>query len=344
MKMKAVAVLEKGVVRVVDDAPMPVIGEYDALVRILACGFCNGTDLRIIDEQVTAHQLLQPYPTLLGHEAIGVIEKVGPKVRNLAPGEKHVFVRGGKTEGSRYTSTHGQMAEYGVLTDYAAMESDGEALPASARVYQTRVPDDFDIADGGIFLPLCECLSAVKNFGIDAGTDVLMYGAGPMGLAMMRYMHILGAKSVTVIDSVPERLQKAREVGKADRVINFAQEDADAALGGQLFDRVVDAVGLSSVLVSGSYHLKPFGVACSLGVLKKEDSLVNLPEVKNNTLIHMLNFPYAELERLEENMGYIQKGQINPKDFYSHVMPMADVNEAIRLVREKKTLKVILTM
>jgi threonine dehydrogenase-like Zn-dependent dehydrogenase len=342
--MKAVVVMEKGVVRVADDVPMPVIGEYDALVRILACGFCNGTDMRIIDEQVTAHQLLQPYPTVLGHEAVGVVEEVGRKARHIRPGEKHAFIHGASTEGSRYSSTHGQMAEFGVLTDYRAMSEDGLALPPGARVYATRLPDGFDAADGGVFLPLCECLSAVCNFGIGKDTDVLMYGAGPMGLAMARYMSILGAKSVTVIDSVPERLKMAASVGRAGRTINFAEESVDEALGGQLFDRVVDAVGLSSVIVEGSFRLKPFGALCSLGVLRKDDSLVCLPEVKNNTLIHMLNFPYMEYERLEENLGYIRDGLVDPKDFYSHVMPVEDVGKAIELVRAKKTTKVILTM
>jgi threonine dehydrogenase-like Zn-dependent dehydrogenase len=281
---------------------------------------------------------------VLGHEAIGVVESVGPKARHLKPGEKHVFVHGAGTEGSRYSSTHGQMAEYGMLTDYRAMEEDGLPLPPGARVYATRVPDDFDVADGGVFLPLCECLSAVCNFGISGETDVLIYGAGPMGLAMMRYMGILGAKSVTAIDSVPERLAMAKEIGGAGRVLNFAEQSVDKALGGQLFDRVVDAVGLSSIIVEGSYRLKPFGVLCSLGVLRKDDSLVSLPEVKNNTLVHMLNFPYMEYERLEENLGYIRGGLVRPKDFYSHVMPMEDVGKAIELVRAKKTTKAILTM
>lgn len=64
--MRAVVVEEQGQVRVVDDVPMPVPGEYDALVKIVACGFCNGTDMRIIHGQMTRQQGLQPYPTVLG--------------------------------------------------------------------------------------------------------------------------------------------------------------------------------------------------------------------------------------------------------------------------------------
>ena len=340
--MKAVVVTQKGRLEILDDIPKPIIGDYDALVKIDVCGLCNGTDLRIIEEEVSEHQLLKPYPTVLGHEAAGRIVEVGAKVKNLTVGEKHVFVRGGQLDNSKYTSTHGQMAEFGMLTDYAAMKEDGIELPKGLAIVSTKLPDDFDIIDGGIMLPLCECLSAVKNFEINEDSDVLIYGAGPMGLAIMTYMKILGVKSVTAIDSVDERLQMAIDIGKVDRVLNYEKVDVKKELEGKLFDRVIDAVGLSSIIVEGSYYLKPFGRMCSLGVLKKSDSLVNLTEVKNNTLVHMLNFPYYERHCLDENLEYIEKGLINPKDYYSHVLPIHEIDDAVRLVREKKALKVIL--
>lgn len=342
--MKAVVVESKGVVAIREDVPMPKTGPYDALVRIVTCGLCNGTDTRIIDEAMSRGQGLQPYPTVLGHEAVGVVEAVGGKVRNIAVGEKHIRVQGASTEGSRYSSTHGQMAEYGFIRDWAAMRADGLPIPAGAPMKPSRLPDDFDVVDAGVLLPLCECLSAVRNFGIGPQTDVLVYGAGPMGLAMMQYMRILGAKSVTCVDSVPERLRMAKEIAGVDRAINFAEESVDEALAGQLFDRVVDAVGLSSVVVEGSGRLRPFGVVCALGVLRKDDSAVDLSLLKNNTSVHMLNFPYQEYAALEENIGYIQRGIVDPKNYYSHVLPMEQVEEAIRLVREKKTIKVILTV
>jgi len=266
-------------------------------------------------------------------------------VRHIKPGEKHLFILGtNNLAGSKYSSTHAQMAEYGLLTDVEAMREDGVEPTGAFIDAPSRLPDDFDIPDGGVMLPLCECLSAVKNFHIGEDTDVLIFGAGPMGLAIMRYMSILGAKSVTAVDSVPERLEMATRIGRVGRVIDFAREDVKSALGGQLFDRVIDAVGLSSVVNEGSHYLKPYGVLCSLGVLKKDDAQVDLSKLKNNTLVHMLNFPYHEHQCLGENLQYIREGLIDPKDFYSDVMPMEDVNKAIELVRAKKTIKAILTI
>jgi len=184
----------------------------------------------------------------------------------------------------------------------------------------------------------------VRNFDIGPETDVLIYGAGPMGLALMQYMRIIGAKSVVAIDSVPGRLQKALDIAKVDEVHNFATENIDAALKGRLFDKVIDAVGLSSVLMEGTRRLRPFGMLCSLGVLKKGDSSVDLSYLKNNTRLQMLNFPYKEYEVLDENIRYIKEGRVNPKDYYSHVLPIEKIDEAIRLVRNKEAIKVIMTL
>ena len=337
--MKAIVVMEKGKLAVVDDCPVPEIGPYDALVRIDTCGFCNGTDTRIIYEQMSPKQGLQAYPTLLGHEAAGVIVEVGEKVRHLKVGEKHIRIQGVNPKGDPYTCTHGQMAEYGTIRDYTAMYEDGLDVQP---VKPSRLPDDFDLVDAGVLLPLCECLSAVKNFNINESTDVLVYGAGPMGLAMMCYMKILGAKSVTCIDSVPERLDAALKIAKVDRVINYAKEDKAKALAGCRFDRVVDAVGSSDIILEASRYLRPFGVVCCLGVLRKDDSLVDLSLLQNNTFLHMLNFPYEEYACLDENLDYIRRGMIDPKNFYSHVLPMEEVEKALELVVNKQTTKVIL--
>lgn len=339
--MKAVVVLEKGKLAVVNDCPMPEVGPYDVLVRIDTCGFCNGTDARIINEQMSRKQGLQPYPTVLGHEAAGVVVEVGEKVQNYKVGEKHIRIQGINPQGKPYTSTHGQMAEYGTIRDWQAMKDDGLDVPWQPSA-PCRLPDDFDLVDAGVLLPMCECLSAVKNFNINENTDVLVYGAGPMGLAMMCYMKILGAKSVTCIDSVPERLEAALKIAKVDRVINFAKEDKKAALEGCKFDRVVDAVGLSDIILEGSQYLRPFGVVCCLGVLRKDDSKVDLSLLKNNTFVHMLNFPYEEYSCFEENVDYIQRGLVDPKNFYSHVLPMDEVEKALELVTTKQTTKVIL--
>ncbi|MFR1055667.1 MAG: zinc-binding dehydrogenase [[Clostridium] scindens] len=188
-----------------------------------------------------------------------------------------------------------------------------------------------------------ECFSAARNFTVE-GKDVLVYGAGPMGLATMRYMRYLGAKTITVIDGVKERLELAKTLSQADETINFNEVDKAEVLKGRQFDRVIDIVGMTSILLEGSQYLRPYGIAGSMGVLRNTDKVMDLSKVKNNTLVQMLNFPYGQFDITMENIELMQKGIINPKDFYSHVMSVEDIEEVVRLVAEKKAIKVILDL
>ena len=78
--MKAIAVMGPNDIRVVDDVPKPVLGDYEALVKVHACGFCNGTDMQIITG--TGGDLgnsVSIYPTVLGHEGAGEVVAVAKR-------------------------------------------------------------------------------------------------------------------------------------------------------------------------------------------------------------------------------------------------------------------------
>ena len=343
--MKAIAVLTPGIVRVVDDVPVPVPGDYEALVRVRACGFCNGTDFQIINNTMGAHEGCGAYPTILGHEGAGEVVEFGVKVRHIQLGDRFIHPNLRPDVGNGYSKTFGGMAQYGLVADHKAMLEDGfkpEELPFRNKF--APMPRGVDFVDGGMLLSLSETLSAARNFGCDSTKDVLVYGSGPMGLALMTYMKIIGVKSLTAIDGIDERLEKARSIAKADRTINFTKENVDDLLAGELFDIVVDAVGSTKVIMEGSHRLKQFGRVGAMGVLKDTDCTINASRLKNNTLVHMLNFPYGEYDMMQENIEYIQKGLIDPKNYYSHVLPMDRLDEILDLVRNKKALKVIMTI
>ncbi len=343
--MKAVAVLSPGVVRIVHDVPAPVPGDYEVLVKVRTCGFCNGTDFQIINDTLGDREGGCHYPTILGHEGIGDAVQLGAKVRHIQIGDRFVHPNLRPNVGNGYTKNFGGMSEYGLVADHQAMLEDGfkpEELPFRNKFIQ--IPSDFDPVDGAMLLSLGETLSAARNFGCALDKDILVYGAGPMGLALVTFMKLVGVHSVTVIDSVDERLEKAVRIAKADRVLNFKTQDINEVLRGELFDIVVDAVGLSSILIEGSHRLKPYGRVGSMGVLRDNDLKVDVSKLKNNTVLHMLNFPYGEYGVIPEVVRYIQNGQVDPKDFYSHVMPMDQIAEAMELIRSKQALKVIFTV
>lgn len=88
--------------------------------------------------------------------------------------------------------------------------------------------------------------------------------------------------------------------------------------------------------------MKPGGKVGSMGVLRSNDLLVDTSRLQDNTSLHMLNFPYGEYAIMDETISLIESGKVNPKDFYSHVLPYTQIHEAMRLVQSKEALKVIL--
>lgn len=339
-QMRSVAAVGGGRVQVVRDVPAPVPGPYESLVKVRSCGFCSGTDFHIIRGEMAVP--VDPFPTLLGHEGIGDIVETGPKVRHHKVGDRFMNPVFKRMPGLQYGVTWGAMSDYCIVQDQQAMREDGVAESEFLNQAPCRqIPNDLDPIDMGVLLSLNECFSAARNFAVE-GKDVLVYGAGPMGLATMKYMRRLGAKTITCIDCIPERLALAKSLSGADRVIDFAREDKEEALAGQLFDRVIDIVGLSSLLMEGSQRLRPFGILGSMGVLRSDDAALEVTKLKNNTLLQMLNFPYGQYDITGENIELIRSGFIDPKDFYTHVRGVEQIDEVLELVQKKEALKVIL--
>ena len=82
-KMKAVCAKGDGTVEVVEVPAPDITDDYECLVRVTACGLCSSTDLKIIGYGSVGEMPIE-YPTLVGHEGVGVIEKVGSKVKSGA--------------------------------------------------------------------------------------------------------------------------------------------------------------------------------------------------------------------------------------------------------------------
>lgn len=341
--MRGIIATGNGGVELVRDVPMPEIGPYEALIRMKSCGFCNGTDFHIIRGEMSVE--VDNFPTLLGHEGVGDIVELGGKVRHFKIGDRIMNPIIKIMPGTPYGCTWGAMCDYGIVQDQQAMIEDGveESLLNPRQLECVQIPNDFDVIDGGSLITLNECFSAARNFDV-ADKDVLVYGAGPMGLATMKYMRYLGAKTITVIDGVEERLALAKTLSEVDETINFNKVDKKEALEGRLFDRVIDIVGFTSILIEGSGLLRPYGIVGSMGVLRNNDCALDLTYLKNNTLLQMLNFPYGQYAITRENIELIRKGIINPKDFYSHVKSVEDIQEVVKLVADKKAIKVILDL
>lgn len=338
--MKAVAVTQPGHVQLVD-VPRPEIQPYEALVRVHACGLCNGTDLKIIDDHIGDMDV--PFPVILGHEGVGEVIEVGSAVKNVSLGQRYVNPRGRIDPRSGYRSMWAGMSEYSVVPDWRVMREMNLPDAPEGPGPTLEIPKQIDLPDATVLLGLKEALSALRNFQVHPGSEVLIYGDGPVGLALALFARILDVGWVGVFGHREDRLARIRDLAQPDLAINTHEVDVGEALGDRLLDVVIDAVGSVKVIAEASHRCKPGGRVGGFGVLSKENSNLSLLKLKNHTLFHMLNFPYREHDTHEELVEMVLAGRVNPKDFYQHVLPAEQVEQAVRMVRDRRSLKVVLT-
>ena len=344
MLNKAVAVIEPGVVEVVE-LPIPEYNDYECLVRVRAGSICNSTDLKIINNHLP--NKVVDFPTILGHENAGEIIEIGKKVRSYKKGDRVMNAAGRVNKGSPYHLAFGALAQYGIAHDVSAMLEDGAPLPFKLALedYYCRVfPPDMSYEDGVIVMTMKENYSAMINFGVTAGMDVLVYGDGPVGLGLTSNLRIIGVNYIACAGHWDERLNKIKEIAKADIIINVNNESAEEVLADKKFDLIIDAVGKIDILKQAAPMLKPGGKFGMYGVLDKSEANINLLDLPNNINIHTYCYPYREQRMHDDVMALVASGKLVPKDYYSHVLPIDEAVKALEMIKTREAYKVILSM
>ncbi len=340
--MKAIAAIDVGKLEFVE-LPMPELREYECLVRMRACGLCNGTDLRVIDG--TLGNVREKYPVILGHEGVGEIVEVGAKVRNFGLGDI-ITDPATAVEDPGYRSDCAAFCEYGIMQDLEVMRELGLGQDA-VRFLARRacvVRADMAFEDAAMLVTFKETYSAVRNFGVQPGMDVLIFGDGPNSLSLTFFTRHLGAGTVTVVGHWDERLGRFTTVAKVDRVINSNQQDVGETLGGERFDLVIDAVGSTSTVREGLPFVKPCGKLGAFGVLRNTDEDLPIRAIPNGVCLQMLQWPVGANDVHDEVVGMVQDATIDPKDFYSQVDTWENIEEAVHRVRAREAFKIILTI
>ena len=349
--MKAVAITQPHVVKVID-VPMPVWNEYECLVEVKACGICSSTDLKLIHrDHPESPQNPFRYPAILGHEAVGEVVEVGGKVRNFKLGDRVMvpFSNIGHIPDPACHIVFGAMTEYSVAPDFAAMKEDHFPNPYVERYddpldfFCHAFPRDIPYVDGAMILSFKETLSAVRNFGIAEGMDVLIFGDGSVGMGLAHFVNTCNPHSNIVVGHHDERLARVMKTARPSLILND-KKGGMQQIEGMKFDVVVDAVGSVDVIRRGLKLLKPGGKLCAVGVLPRDGAQLSLYDVPNYTSLMMLSYPYKEHRTHDAVIGHMRSGFVRAQDYYSHVLPMDDVAEGIRLLESREAFKVILTM
>ncbi|MWA15017.1 L-threonine 3-dehydrogenase [Streptomyces sp. BA2] len=201
------------------DVPEPVIGHGDVLIKVLRTGIC-GTDLHIRAWDGWAQQAIAA-PLVVGHEFVGEVVETGRDVADIkigdrVSGEGHLVC--GKCRNCQAGRRHLCRATVGLGVGRDGAFAEFVALPA-ANVWVHRVPVDLDVA--AIFDPFGNAVHTALSFPL-VGEDVLITGAGPIGLMAAAVARHAGARNVVITDVSEERLELARKVG-ASLALNVAE-------------------------------------------------------------------------------------------------------------------------
>ena len=208
--MKALVKAGPGPGLSLEDAPPPEVGANDVLIKVLKTSIC-GTDLHIWNWDDWARRTI-PVGLVVGHEFVGVVEDVGPNVHDytrgdLVSGEGHVVCGRCRNclAGRRHLCAHTMgvgVNRHGAFAEYLAIPVTN-VWPCDPRI-PLEVLSAFD--------PLGNATHTALSFDL-LGEDVLITGAGPIGLMAAAIARHCGARHVVVTDVNPYRLELARKMG-----------------------------------------------------------------------------------------------------------------------------------
>ncbi|WP_158971128.1 L-threonine 3-dehydrogenase [Chachezhania sediminis] len=212
------------------EAPVPEIGPDDVLIKVNMTGIC-GTDIHIWNWDDWASHTV-PVPMITGHEFAGEIVELGRDVSGLkigqrVSGEGHLV--GSESRQSRSGKFHLDPGTRGVGVNVQGAFAQYLRLPAFNVV---PLPDDIPDEIGAILDPLGNAVHTALSFDL-LGEDVLITGAGPIGIMAAAVARRASARHVVITDVNPDRLKLAAEVADV-RTVNVAEEklqDVIASLG-----------------------------------------------------------------------------------------------------------------
>ncbi|TMO04982.1 L-threonine 3-dehydrogenase [Pseudoalteromonas sp. S558] len=248
------------------DAPKPEVGHNDLLIKILKTAIC-GTDVHIYKWDEWASKTI-PTPMVVGHEYVGEVVDMGQEVRGFkvgdrVSGEGHITCghcrncRAGRVHLCRNTTgvgvnREGAFAEYLVIPAFNAF----------------KIPDNISDELASIFDPFGNAVHTALSFDL-VGEDVLITGAGPIGIMAAAVAKHVGARHVVITDVNEYRLDLARKMG-ASRAVNVANEkleDVMKELGmTEGFDIGLEMSGVPSAFNSMLNNMNHGGKIAMLGI------------------------------------------------------------------------------
>jgi threonine 3-dehydrogenase len=251
---------------VMRDEPMPEVGPDDILIKVSKTGIC-GTDLHIWKWDDWAKRTI-PTPMVVGHEFAGTVVETGSHVRTVrvgdrVSGEGHLI--GMKSRMARAGHFHLDPETKGVGVNVPGAFAEYLKLPAFNAIH---LPDEIDDEIGSILDPLGNAVHTALSFDL-VGEDILITGAGPIGIMAAAVCRHVGARHVVITDVNDFRLDLCNQVTDAVTV-NVSKEDLRSVMDRlrmqEGFDIGLEMSGAPAAFEQMTNHLIMGGKIAMLGI------------------------------------------------------------------------------
>ena len=202
----------------IEKVPIPTLDDGEVLVKVQVALTC-GTDLKVYQRGYHARMIVPP--ALFGHELAGVIEEVGPGVRDFKKGMRVVALNSAPCGMCFYCSKHQENLCEDLLFNNGAY---AEYIKIPRRIVETNMlamPDDVSFEEAAMTEPLACVLRGLHETGVEIGDTVAVIGAGPLGLMFVQVAKLTGCKVIAVVKR-DSQVAAAKRIG-ADEVVQIGK-------------------------------------------------------------------------------------------------------------------------
>lgn len=346
MMMKAATFIEPGRIEVADK-PIPEIGDNDALLKITTTTIC-GTDVHILKGEYPVEKGLT-----IGHEPVGIIEKLGKNVQGYQEGQRVIAgaicpsftsyaCQDGCSAQDGGAHSHGYKPmggwRFGNTIDGAQAEY---LLVPDAQANLSAVPDH--LTDEQVLM--CPDIMSTGFAGAEAanikiGDVVVVFAQGPIGLCATAGARLKGASLIIAVDGIDERIAISKQMG-ADITLDYRKDDVVAEIlkltGGRGVDVSIEALGQQSTFEAALRVLKPGGTLSSLGVYSS-DLTIPLDAFAAGLGDHKIitSLCPGGKERMRRLMDVIAQGRLDLTAMVTHRFKLDNIAEAYELFSHQR--------
>ncbi|SIS54631.1 zinc-dependent alcohol dehydrogenase [Salimicrobium flavidum] len=367
--MKAVTFQGKETMQVKDVTAPSIEQPDDMIVKITASGIC-GSDLHLYKGGMKPEK-----DYVVGHEPMGIVEEVGPEVKNLKKGDRVVipfnigcgecfFCKNQMESQCDDSNPHGEPGGLFGFTEMFGNFPGGQAeylrVPY-ADFTSFKVPENSELDDESVLF-LSDVIPtaywSVENSGVKKGDTVIILGSGPIGLMAQKFARLKGAERVIAVDQVDHRLQHAKKTNSVE-TYNFSNNPDIGSLlhedtkGGA--DVVIDCVGMDGTVPKGesfgsdhdnqfgtihpiltaSKAVRKFGVVQLTGVYGTDANAFPLGDFFSRN-VSLTMGQAPVIHMMPKLYDMVERKEFDPTDIITHSLPIEDAAKGYDIFDKKE--------